>query len=485
MRLIKIIGLLLVCMVSGFGVSIQPDDYLASNYSIYAKRNLQFKFSAETAKSGWLGSGGTFKQSGWDKVIYHSEIRVTGSFDKGAGAKVYEDSIYVKGTVTGTMNVPLISSTKDFVEPSFNSSDYPAKADITVDLGNNLIKTSGGETVLAPGVYGNVANQSTGTIVLTAGDYSFNSLEMRGTFIVRKGPFETTRIMVREELKIQNYAATKNNQLIEEKGNYGKVLLYFAGTNNTIDDDTRIDATIFAPRARLNLSSGLQIFGQVFADEIIIENGFDGATGEFVPLVQSNVTITPPEELLEDTTVVKGSTQTPHVDNSYDTTIICSLATITPNEAGKELSIAYKITDGTATAGSDYVVASSSARFTFGPSEQCDTISITIKDDSDSEGSETFNIKFNDVQSTFSNYNINLGSDTVHTITIIDDDSNNSPPTGITLSNKSINEEITPNGFVGLLTGVDPDGNTTADSFSVASGFFTVSNDSLFATNSS
>jgi len=82
-------------------------------------------------------------------------------------------------------------------------------------------------------------------------------------------------------------------------------------------------------------------------------------------------------------------------------------------ETGAALDVAYTVT-GTATAGADYVALSGT--LTFGIGESTATVLVTPIDDADVESDETVIVGL-DASSEYS-----LGTDTVATVTIIDDD---------------------------------------------------------------
>ena len=92
-------------------------------------------------------------------------------------------------------------------------------------------------------------------------------------------------------------------------------------------------------------------------------------------------------------------------------------ATITVNLTGSSLqtvTVGYTTSNGTATAGSDYVAAAGTLTFTPGQTSQ--TFQVTILDDAMKEADETINLSLS------SPSHANLGSPTAATLTVIDDD---------------------------------------------------------------
>ena len=91
-------------------------------------------------------------------------------------------------------------------------------------------------------------------------------------------------------------------------------------------------------------------------------------------------------------------------------------------QSGDVVTVVYATSDGTATAGSDY--AATSATLTFEPGETRQTIAVTVLDDGDAEGTETFTVRLSDAR------NATLG-DQEATATIRDDDTDEVRPSGL------------------------------------------------------
>ncbi|WP_395738871.1 Calx-beta domain-containing protein [Prosthecobacter sp.] len=98
-------------------------------------------------------------------------------------------------------------------------------------------------------------------------------------------------------------------------------------------------------------------------------------------------------------------------ENAGTAGILVSLSAVSAASA----SVDYSVTGGTATSGTDYVLASGTV--TFAPGELVKSIPIALTDDSSIEGSETV------VLSLANAIGANVGTVTVHTLTITDDDS--------------------------------------------------------------
>jgi hypothetical protein len=90
------------------------------------------------------------------------------------------------------------------------------------------------------------------------------------------------------------------------------------------------------------------------------------------------------------------------------------------SSSGDTVTVDYDVTGGTATGGGvDYTLASGT--LTFDPSDTSEDISLTLVDDSEDESDETIEV-------TLSNaVNATLGSNTVHTYTINDNDGCTTP----------------------------------------------------------
>ena len=105
--------------------------------------------------------------------------------------------------------------------------------------------------------------------------------------------------------------------------------------------------------------------------------------------------------------------------NAYSVGEADGLATITVTRSGGSLggpvTVDYKASDGTATAGSDYAAASGT--LTFGPGEVGKTFTVPVTSDSAYEGNETFQVTLSNPGGGAS-----IGSPAGATVTITDDD---------------------------------------------------------------
>lgn len=99
------------------------------------------------------------------------------------------------------------------------------------------------------------------------------------------------------------------------------------------------------------------------------------------------------------------------VENVTPASITVSLS----GASASTIAVDYAVSGGTATAGVDYTLAA--ATLTFAPGETSKTISIPVIDDSIYEGSETIEVTLSNAS------NATLGAITMHTRTILEDDS--------------------------------------------------------------
>jgi Calx-beta domain len=84
-----------------------------------------------------------------------------------------------------------------------------------------------------------------------------------------------------------------------------------------------------------------------------------------------------------------------------------------PSPSGKDVSVHYATSDGTATAGSDYVASSGSVSFAPGQTQK--TVLITVTGDDATEGDETFDVTLSSpVNATLAN--------ATDVVTIVDND---------------------------------------------------------------
>lgn len=129
------------------------------------------------------------------------------------------------------------------------------------------------------------------------------------------------------------------------------------------------------------------------------------------------------------------------------------------SSTSQQVSIPFTLS-GTATNSTDFTTTSSpliiAANSTSG------TIQISVTDDTLIESNETIIVTLGTPT------NATLGSTTVETVTITDNDSNNSAPTNITLSSNTVTENVA-NAVVGTLTATDPNAGNTF-TFSILSG---------------
>ncbi len=92
-----------------------------------------------------------------------------------------------------------------------------------------------------------------------------------------------------------------------------------------------------------------------------------------------------------------------------------TLTVVRSGELGRAVSVSFGTSDGTAAAGSDYAATSGVLNFSAGQTQQ--TISVAIKDDTITEGSETFSVRL-----TNPSTGATLGGQSVATATILDND---------------------------------------------------------------
>jgi hypothetical protein len=147
---------------------------------------------------------------------------------------------------------------------------------------------SSSDSVLPPGRYGFFDMRAGTTLYLTSGTYHFEAFEMRsdGSKLLFIQPGNALTKML-----IQNFLTVNDGiQIIAPVGytdpafKGGTVYIYVEGIVR-LKDDNRIWATIVG-KNHIHVESGMRLFGQILADCLTIENGFNGGVGfgKFIPL---------------------------------------------------------------------------------------------------------------------------------------------------------------------------------------------------------
>ncbi len=156
-------------------------------------------------------------------------------------------------------------------------------------------------------------------------------------------------------------------------------------------------------------------------------------------------------------------------------------ATITVNRTGSGTTpwVDFTTEDGTAVAGADY--QATSGRITFGPNEQQRTFTVPITDDPFLEGDETVTLRLTAAGPAGDGH---LGSPTVATLTIVDDDSFSAFKVASSVVNESAGTatiEVLRSGHLGATDSV---GYATSDGTATAGADYTAASGTLtFAPN--
>lgn len=375
---------------------------LLAQYALYGKDFLDFTEEATTQDRGWVGTGGYLRQ-GASWVHFNGIVKVTGDFNAGTNDRTwYKDTVYIKSTVSGdsTLVGKFLVRHATFPEPLL--PDFPASS-IKIDPNNTI--TGSGLIKLAPGSYGSINMGDDAAVVeVEAGEYHIDTLNIRGTLrVVKKASGGVTRLLVRSHVRFENAGGSGHKLVVADTSMLGRVLLYCTGTVR-IDQGSRIDATLIAPNANIELKTEVVLNGQIHAQSLTFTNAFSGNDGIFIPFNPKTLKILD-AAFPEDTTgLVDG------IDRSYKAKIRFILS---GNDSAA--SVQYRILKN----------ALAIPAATWGVDFRCDTAGVTdtgtmrwavkdsipdrypevwIVDDNEIEPSEWFSITlFNPVNIAFSN----------------------------------------------------------------------------------
>ncbi len=199
------------------------------------------------------------------------------------------------------------TGTKNCVLTNAKVWDNTAGTCILVSGTPTLQTAPDGAKVLPPGNYGDIDLRINSKLVLGEGIYNFKSLianenlvsipvwQPTGgrTQILVQGDIKTelaTNFMLRPASNAADYLQPYNSTTNEIKG--GSILLYSNSTNSiTLNQGSYIWATVIAPKALIQISPDVRLFGQALGKQILVKQGFKGNTGKYIPFYPSKPTI--------------------------------------------------------------------------------------------------------------------------------------------------------------------------------------------------
>lgn len=147
---------------------------------------------------------------------------------------------------------------------------------------------SGTDSILPPGRYGDFEMSAGATLYLTSGTYHFKSFEIRsdGCKLLFIQPGDAlTRVLIQDFFTVNDgIQIIAPVRYTDPTFKGGTVYIYVEGIAR-LKDDNIVWATIVG-KNHIHVESGMRLFGQILADCLTIENGFNGGVGfgKFIPL---------------------------------------------------------------------------------------------------------------------------------------------------------------------------------------------------------
>ncbi len=279
-----------ICLKKTFAHPADPGPIL-SKYSLCAKTNITSQggwdgMTIQPAPSGLIGAGNNFilDRGLWgpgarikftQPVYIGNNLRTISSSNTMSIS--FTDTLRLTGAIVNTGSFPINYDTLKFTQGQpYPIVTFPTLSANEIDISNPLPISY--NTPLPAGNY----DDANGNLILQGGTYNFNSIS--GFITVRKNSSEVTRIIVKSHLS--------GIRIVEENGNYGKVLIYTPQTADiNFGISGRIDATVVAPNAKVILQNGGTMHGQIHAYEIFLAQGYDGGTGSFEEFDPPEITL--------------------------------------------------------------------------------------------------------------------------------------------------------------------------------------------------
>ncbi len=306
--------LLLVLSFGVFGHPADPNPAVAK-FALFATDSIFFgNQSADTLRmpAGPIGTNGIIDMHnityyGVGKIYFYNDIFIKNTFllpgspeniiqlvnndtnycyMDATGAFIPTGRNYPNFNIDQTTTVPLPVSSSDAWYLQWPADSIPTN---NVDLTNGTIP---------PGTYGKII--VSGSTTFQAGVYNINELVLRsgGVLTVSKTKDEICRIFVKENLTFDgsgiNGVKIKSSLGDED---LGKILIYTTDTEFSTNQAAatqwaaEINASIVAPRAKINFLDNPTIRGQVLARTIHFKGYFDASAGEFVPFDPSKISL--------------------------------------------------------------------------------------------------------------------------------------------------------------------------------------------------
>ena len=304
--------------------------------------------------------------------------------------------------------------------------------------------------VLQPGHYGDLKLSSGTTVYLGEGVYSFGSISMppsttvRPTMLLALQPHSNrTVVYVHKSLTIDaspsnmrsiiaparavNYATRTSKAYGTDSTQFagGTMMIYSDSTDLTFNNYLDLWASVTAPSNLVTLKQSFHLFGQVFADSILLDNDFKGTDGAFIPWYPDR-----PKVNFSGVMAVSVDEKDLQADGTPDTS--WATITISMNHInGDPITVWYHTVDSTATGSAahetsangklDYVTVKDS--LVIPATSLSGTIRIPVLGDNIHEGDEFFKVKIDSIR------NADLGtrdtakiSDSIAVVRIIDND---------------------------------------------------------------
>ncbi len=463
------------------------------NHVLYGEAGIDAIGNCKTPQSGKVGTPAKLNAS--DQLTIQTKTYCNEYSGTWQGTTVTDTLNYVT-LLTPTTYKAITGDTNKVSSVYTPTPSFPT-------LDSNLVATSNNITAAgtySPNTYNELNIGSNITVYLTAGEYTFNKI-MIGS---------NSKVIITPDVN----------------GEYKSIILiyYAGGADFTMISTSKMVGTIIAPNGNISFNNQSSLVGQALSKKKVSINGFDGGIGiDFKPLIQSNISITPPDTLYEDLTSRK------NIDNLFtnrtsDTTIVATLSEKIPT--GGWASFDYEFIEGTAKRGTSNLVdvvyantfnavqdtlwrtilrandgtidfdllvknvkdstiagktvkviedslvfaTSGTVPFAGGDIEKklvlqgtAKTLFIKIYDDEKyEEPGEIFSIKFSNAQSyDKTKFEIKLGGDTVRTMTIVSDDPNNTAPKNLAFTAQRTIEHYVgiPVQTVGTFSAVDEQNN--------------------------